>query len=204
VTEGQEDPPESFNKKRFSHTRTSFVPGLRWITRNAQWKIFMVATVPLNLLGELISVIPAVFMCVPPPLWQNHAARSPGDRAVSLRRGGGLTGVSARRYISACNEDAASAPRCSQDWTSYSMMAYTAGAVLSAASLAPQLARRYGKLQTLRRFVQLAVLYSTATVVFTATGVKSKSVYLISTFVLGIAWYVPSPSAPCLRLSELS
>lgn len=62
TTVDQEDQPQEFNRKRFSHTRTSFVPGLRWITRNAQWKTFMVATVPLNLVAELIGIIPAVYL----------------------------------------------------------------------------------------------------------------------------------------------
>ena len=122
--------------KQFRRTRTSFVPGLRWIMRNSQWKIFMWATAPLNLIAELMAIVPAVFVY----LLECGEGEEQFDSDVYSEEGCGQ-GQALR-------------------WAATAMVVYAGVAMVSAGLLAPLLARRFNKLATLRGFVILAFFFS--------------------------------------------
>jgi hypothetical protein len=60
----QEPPSAKLPSKQVRRMRTSFVPGLRWIMRNSQWKIYMWATtvrLQHNLSPSPGALVPVVF-----------------------------------------------------------------------------------------------------------------------------------------------
>ena len=122
--------------RQFRRTRTSFVPGLRWIMRNSQWKIFMWATAPLNLIAELMAIVPAVFIY----LLECGEGEEQFDPVVYAQEG--------------CEKGQA------LQWAATAMVVYAGVAMVSAGLLVPLLARRFNKLATLRGFVILAFFFS--------------------------------------------
>eukprot|EP01043_Picozoa_sp_COSAG02_P011251 COSAG02_NODE_411_length_22864_cov_6.757523_12_plen_476_part_00 len=131
-----ETPSDALPGKQFRRTRTSFVPGLRWIMRNSQWKIYMYATAPLNLIAELMAIVPAVYVY----LLECSEEQQKYDTNRYTNEG--------------CEQGQALL------WASYAMVVYAAVAMISAGLLAPLLARRFNKLSTLRGFVVLAFFFS--------------------------------------------
>lgn len=151
-----ETPSSALPSKQFRRMRTSFVPGLRWIMRNSQWKIFMWATTPLNLIAELMAIVPAVYVY----LLQCGEDEEMYERD-DYQKGGCEQGEALR-------------------WASSAMIVYACGAAVSAGLLAPLLARRFNKLVTLRGFVLLAFFFSFFGL-FAADKDNSRGVFLAFT-----------------------
>ena len=131
-----ETPSAALPGKQFRRTRTSFVPGLRWIMRNSQWKIYMWATAPLNLIAELMAIVPAVYVYL---LECGEEEQKTHNADYTKERCG--QGQALR-------------------WASWAMVVYAGVAMISGGLLAPLLARRFNKLSTLRGFVVLAFFFS--------------------------------------------
>lgn len=150
VAATSEDPVQNLPQRRFRADRTSFVPGLRWIMRNSQWKVYIMATAPLNLIGELMTIIPSIF------IYKNYdwdGGAGEGEEGEGLK------------------------------YARWALIVYSAGFVISAAFVAPRLAKRWNKLIALRCFVMMAFVYS----ILGFAASFEATMLLVSTALLGLA-----------------